>query len=512
MVKRATTPSFVTEIPLKVDSALERKLLVRLDVNRMVYNAALGEALKRLDRMRESDAYRRARGLTEKMARKAAFRKCDEDFGFSDGDLRAWTKQFTNSWLNEHVDSQVVQRTTTRAFEVVSEFRYNKRGRPHFKRKGECPAAENQHNNSGLRWKDGHVVWGNLTVPPIIDPADEVMAHGLACRVKSIRLLTRDFNGRRRFFVQLVNEGQPHSDPALQLGEGTIGIDPGPAVFAIAGNDWGERVDLRAGLAVSQAEVRRLQRHIDRQRRANNPDNFLPDGRVKTGPKSWVVSGKQKDSERKLREWQRKGAALRKSLHGELVNAVLATGDTFMVEKNEYKAFQRGRYGRSVGLAAPGEFVARLKQKAERFGATAKEVATFTTRLSQFCHGCGTVERKPLSLRVHECACGVGPVQRDLYSAWLARFAVATSGPQGPVWRLDASRADEAWEGAGSRLPAASRSITVREFALTRGTTRESAFPKNAVPANESSGEERVVGEANRREVRPRVSGESFPG
>jgi hypothetical protein len=34
--------------------------------------------------------------------------------------------------------------------------------------------------------------------------------------------------------------------------------------------------------------------------------------------------------------------------------------------------------------------------------------------------------KKPLSLRVHHCACGIGPVQRDLYSAFLAAFLDAS--------------------------------------------------------------------------------------
>ncbi|MGH3266781.1 MAG: hypothetical protein ACRDNS_32920 [Trebonia sp.] len=38
------------------------------------------------------------------------------------------------------------------------------------------------------------------------------------------------------------------------------------------------------------AELRRLQRQLDRQRRANNSGNYLSDGRVKPGPKTWVKS------------------------------------------------------------------------------------------------------------------------------------------------------------------------------------------------------------------------------
>jgi hypothetical protein len=50
------------------------------------------------------------------------------------------------------------------------------------------------------------------------------------------------------------------------------------------------------------------------------------------------------------------------------------------------------------------------------------EVPTCTTKLSQFCHGCGKTLKKPLSLRFHQCQCGLGPVQRDLYSAFLAAY------------------------------------------------------------------------------------------
>jgi hypothetical protein len=48
------------------------------------------------------------------------------------------------------------------------------------------------------------------------------------------------------------------------------------------------------------------------------------------------------------------------------------------------------------------------------------EVSPRQAKLSQFCHGCGRHVKKPLSQRWHTCACGVGPVQRDLYSAFLA--------------------------------------------------------------------------------------------
>ena len=74
-----------------------------------------------------------------------------------------------------------------------------------------------------------------------------------------------------------------------------------------------------------------------------------------------------------------------------------------------------------MGLRAPGMFIDLLKRTVARTGGTLAEVPTHTTKLSQFCHGCGQFISKPLGQRWHSCACGVS-AQRDLYSAFLAAF------------------------------------------------------------------------------------------
>jgi len=57
----AKTPSFITELRLKVNRAPERRLLVRFEAARQVYNACLGESLKwlNLTLMREYQAARK---------------------------------------------------------------------------------------------------------------------------------------------------------------------------------------------------------------------------------------------------------------------------------------------------------------------------------------------------------------------------------------------------------------------------------------------------------------------
>src|SRR5205814_7770061 len=108
-------------------------------------------------------------------------------------------------------------------------------------------------------------------------------------------------------------------------------------------------------------------------------------------------------------------AAYRKSLHGRKVQEIVAVGNTMLLEKISYKGWQK-QYGKSVGLRAPGMFVEQLRRTVASTGGTLIEVSTRKSKLSQLCHGCGHCVKKPLHERMHQCGCGIGPVQRDLYS------------------------------------------------------------------------------------------------
>jgi putative transposase len=291
-----------------------------------------------------------------------------------------------------------------------------------------------------------------LKLEAVIDAGDPVIAHGLAARAKYVRLVRRKIKGRNRFYVQLVCEGKPYQKAKNYVGEGDVGLDIGPSTIAAVGDGEAFLAQFCDELLPRQKKIRRFQRKIDRQRRANNPDNYNPDGTIKPGPQKWHKSGRQRRTEAKLAELHRKQAAHRKSLHGQMVNRILRMGDVIKMEKLSYRAFQR-RYGRSVGMRAPGMFVVHMRRKAKACSprpsadASAYEFPTRPTKLSQTCHGCGAVEKKPLSQRWHRCECGV-IAQRDLYSAFLARCVEGD--------RLNADRARREWsEGVDNLLQAA---------------------------------------------------------
>jgi hypothetical protein len=94
-------------------------------------------------------------------------------------------------------------------------------------------------------------------------------------------------------------------------------------------------------------------------------------------------------------------------------------------------------------------FVDMLRRTVASTGGSLTEVPTRSAKLSQWCHGCGKTVKKPLSQRWHTCPCGVGPVQRDLYSAFLAAYL----DPEKPI--PSCAGYVIPWEGAQARLRAA---------------------------------------------------------
>ena len=208
----------------------ERELGIRLDAARNIYNAALGEALRVLDLMRQSKQWQRARALPKGEKRSAAFKACIERFDFKS----SMTDRFAISCKNacsigDHMSSNETQKVALRAFLAVKEYSFGKRGRPRFKRFGTLQSVEGKTNKAGIRFREGAVEWAGL-VMPIIYRGDPWQAHALACPTKYCRTIRRTIRGRARWFVQLIQEGLPFAKHPV--GNAVVGLDIGPSTIA----------------------------------------------------------------------------------------------------------------------------------------------------------------------------------------------------------------------------------------------------------------------------------------
>ena len=483
------TPTFLLELPLQVNNQQAKHLRGHFEAARHLYNALLGEAVKRLRRMRADVRWQQARLIprSEQQARKAAFAALRKEFGFSEYALHAFATEANTSWIAEHLDANTAQTLASRAYQAANRVCVGKARRVRFRSSGRgLPSLEGKTNKQGIRFvlqqpeegNQGWFVWGEERIPALIDWQDPVVQYGLRQRIKYVRLLRRkasspgakgaDRDGYR-FYAQLALEGVPYQKPKHPIGQETVGLDLGPSTIAIVPQQGTARLEtFCAALAPNAQAKRRLQRKLDRQRRANNPQHYDQQGRCKKGRKTWYDSRGYQTTRRRLAHQERKLAAQRKSLHGQLAHAIVAVGHTIVTEKISYRAWQR-QYGRSVGLRAPGMFIALLRRTVASTGGILVEVPTQRTKLSQYCHGCGTYLKKPLSQRWHQCPCGIGPVQRDLYSAFLAaHLNVQTFLP---------SLAQATWESAETRLRAA-REATIQRANAGQNLPQSMGIPR----------------------------------
>src|SRR5260221_9397092 len=477
---RTKTPTFLLELPLVADAGQAARVGAHLEVGRQFENAVLSAGQRRLRRMRADPAWQAARAIprTQKQERRAAFVALRERYGFSEHAFHQLAKALRVSWLAEHLDAVLAQTLASRAYRAISRVCLGKAKRVRFKSKSRgLDSIENKRNDTGMRFvlqtKDqgrphGLLLWHNDQLAALINWDDPVVAHGLAHEIKYARLLRRRASSPRavgadregeRYFVQLVLKGVPHHKPKHTVGTDTIGLDLGPASIAIVPREAEARlVPLCAELRPDARAIRRLQRKMKRQRRAANPEHEDDKGRPKKrkqGAPRWKQSRGYQAIRRRKAARERKLAAHRKSLHGRLVHQIVRVGHTIITEKLSYRGWQK-RYGRSVGRCAPGMLIDHLRRTVASTGGTLHEVPTRSTKLSQYCHGCGAFVKKPLWQRWHQCPCGVGPVQRDLYSAFLAAYLdPADLTPSCAQYVIP-------WEGAEARLLAAHERATQR--------------------------------------------------
>lgn len=449
---RIKSPSFIMELPLKTIPTDESTILVRLDTGRQLYNACLGEGLKRLALIQQSKEYQRIIALPKttdgepNKERTDAFKQLNQKQKFTEYDIHHYVAVIRDSWLKEHININIAQKIATRAFKAVQKKAFGIAKNVRFKGKNQFDSLEGKDNKQGLIFRNNTLYWSGLEIPCIVDTENDLISYGLKHRVKYCRLVRRKINSKNRFYVQLILEGTPYWNPAHKIGTEEIGLDVGVGTIAIVGDTKAELKQFCSELIPDQKEKRRLQRKQDRQRRANNPDNYNENGTTKKGRMKWKKSNHYLKTSEELAETDRKLAAHRKSLHGRDINEIIAMGIRIKTEDVSYKAWQK-MFGKTMQVRAPSMFMNSLKRKAENAGGYLEEFPTQTTKLSQTCHICDEAKKKPLSQRWHVC-CGI-EMQRDLYSAYLAKCVDKETGV------LNIARARMLWQGLEPVLSAA---------------------------------------------------------
>ena len=370
--------------------------------------------------------------------------------------------------MSDKLGAHEKQSIGTRAFKAVKKLQLGQAKKVRFKVSSRYRSIEGQSNATGIKWriveqkrpnkigksKDIRnkikcakyaVVWNGLELDAIIDLSNRVIAHGLNSPVKYCRFLWRNLNGKRRWYVQLINEGLPYQKESNYLGEGVVGLDLNISNVAFVGNNKAGLLPFAEKVPSYEKEIKALQRKMQRSQRMHNPVNYEPDfeakvgnkivkkkGKTKQGKRQWIKTINYRRIQAKKAELERKKSSFAKSQNRSLVNEIRRHGNIIKAENVSVKGWQK-RYGKAISAKSPGFFQSELKRKVaksagkstlsgelrEQTGGKFIKFSTKKTALSQT-HLDGTRIKKKLSQRVHEDVTGF-KMHRDLFSAFLAR-------------------------------------------------------------------------------------------
>ena len=233
-------------------------------------------------------------------------------------------RQLYNALLAEHIDSLMAQKLASRAYQAANRVCVGQARQVRFRGKGRrLDSVEGKTNSSGLSFhlqagadgNEGWLSWNGDQIPALIEWEDEVVHHGLQQRIKYVRLIRHRASSPQAqgadchgfsYSVQLILEGHPLQKPKNLPGKGTVGLDLGPSTVAIVSGEGKARLLLLAEeLAPDGRERRRLQRRLERQRRANNAEHYDEKGRIRTrckgqGRRMWRESQGYQKTRRRL--------------------------------------------------------------------------------------------------------------------------------------------------------------------------------------------------------------------
>lgn len=212
--------------------------------------------------------------------------------------------------------------------------------------------------------------------------------------VALVAIVPRQVRGEVKYDLQITLYGVPYNK-MRRLGKGKVGVDVGEYTIA----SYGSEVDLSV-LSFNEKEqyiekLTRLERLMDRSRRATNPDNYDEKGRTikpeDGGELTWVFSKHYMEYRAKHREIVRKAHQKRKEYHNFLANRLLSLGDEFNIENNDIKSwakrktetvinpktglpYSKKRGGKAIQSNAPAALVTIIENKVRALGGTVNKI------------------------------------------------------------------------------------------------------------------------------------------
>ncbi|MBB5171879.1 hypothetical protein HNQ41_000019 [Texcoconibacillus texcoconensis] len=453
--------SYILTLPLSTEKWQEDVLFKRLEIARNIYNACLGELMKRYKRFKQDKVYRHWIQQPKSKERNQVLRELNKEYGLNEYAIHTFVKPMQHHF-KKNIDSFTAQKIATRSWLTFEKYLYGTAKKFLFKILGDMNSVEGKTNTSGIRFKNNKLYWNGLDIPVLVKDKDIYAQLSLMDKVKYCRIVRKFIRGENRYFVQLVLDGVPPKKVERETGKlkhhrstGTVGIDIGTQTIAVVSEGEAKLLELASNINTMERKKRLLQRKLDRQRRANNPHKYNDDGTIKRTNDKWIISKNYLKTKGLLAEINRKIADVRKQDHNKMANWILTLGDDIKVETMNYKGLQKRtkettvnektgrinrkkRYGKSLLNKAPSMLLTILDNKLKYADNKLKKIDTFKVKASQFNHFSGDYVKKTVSEWWNNL--NGTKIQRDLYSAFLIMNV------KDNLCEINTKRCNEYWE------------------------------------------------------------------
>ena len=175
--------------------------------------------------------------------------------------------------------------------------------------------------------------------------------------------------------------------------DAAVGVDVG--LSRLATLSTGQVAANARPLQAALRTLRRLQRQLDRQRRANNPGNYHPDGRAKEGCKNWVKSRRMLRTEQRIAKLHERVANLRRHQAHGLTTALTREFGVIGVETLAIKNLMNNRrLARHIADVSWGMVLTQLRYKTSWSDGSLLVAADRFYPSSKTCSACGAAKAK----------------------------------------------------------------------------------------------------------------------
>ena len=437
-MSKSTTSSFALTLKLNTDIEDNAVLAKRFYCGMDIYNCVAKYAQKQIFKLWEDKDYRQLLSERQSAINKKDIAAVNDklaqirlSYGLSQYQFYSYVKVKQHRY-KKHIDSRTAQAIAKNVWSGCESVLFGKGKKLHFAKYYDFNSMESNSNDTGIRYMNGCMVWNKLIIPVQLDKSDKYECEALKNKVKYCRIVRRPMGTKYHYYLQLILEGVPPTKHVY--GTGCVGIDIGTSTCATASKDKVDLFVLGENIASIDKQIRKMQRAMERSKRATNPNNFNPDGTVKKGRLKWNFSKSYKHLRFKKRALEAKRASSLKQAHEVQANEVISQGDNIFVETMCFSGLQRKakettknkkgkfnkkkRFGKSLQNHAPSMFIGIIDRKLGYIGKTIRKVNTKSFRASQYNHITDDYIKKKLSCRWNYFPDG-SRVQRDLYSAFL---------------------------------------------------------------------------------------------